>query len=222
MVRLDLHVHTKYSHDSVASVQSVLDWCRGSGLGLVAITDHNNIRGALEAREAAVFPVIVGEEVKSSEGDIIGLFLEEAVPARLSPTETVQRIKAQGGLVGIPHPFDRMRPTALGRRALVEILPYVDFLEGYNGHTLLPADNEKGVNFANEHSLATVANSDSHSALELGRCYTEVPDDLWDGTWDGTPEGLICAIRTGRWTGKRPNPLLLMAPGYAMLRKVLG
>ena len=171
----------------------------------------------------AVFPVIVGEEVKSSEGDINGLFLEEAVPARLSPTETVQWIKVQGGgLVGIRHPFDRVRPTALGRRALVEILPYVDFLEGYNGHTLLSADNEKGVNFANEHSLATVASSDSHSALELGRCYTEVSDDLWDGTWDGTHGGLIRAIRAGRWTGKRPNPLLLMAPGYAMLRKVLG
>lgn len=210
MLRRDLHVHTKYSHDSVAPVRSVLDRCRDSGLGLVAITDHNNIRGALEAREVAVFPVIVGEEVKSSEGDINGLFLEEAVPARLSPTETVHRIKAQGGLAGIPHPFDRVRPTALGRRALVEILPYVDFLEGHNGHTLLSADNEKGVNFANEHSLATVASSDSHSALELGRHLG----------W--SPGGLIRAIRAGRWTGKRPNPLLLMAPGYAMLRKVLG
>jgi predicted metal-dependent phosphoesterase TrpH len=196
----------------------VLDRCRDSGLGLVAITDHNNIRGALEARETADFPVIVGEEVKSSEGDIIGLFLEEAVPARLSPTETVQRIKAQGGLVGVPHPFDRVRPTALRHRALLEILPYVDFLEGYNGHTLLSADNKKGVYFADEHSLATVASSDSHSALELGRTYTEAPDDLWDGT----PAGLLRAIRAGHWTGKRPNPLLMMAPGYAKLRKVLG
>ncbi len=218
MVRLDLHVHTKYSHDSAAPVRSVLDRCRDSGLGLLAITDHNNILGALEAREAADFPVIVGEEIKSSEGDIIGLFLEEAVPARLSPTETVQRIKAQGGLVGVPHPFDRLRPTALGRRALLEILPYVDFLEGYNGHTLLPVDNAKGVDFASEHSLATVASSDSHSALELGRTYTEVPDDVLDGT----PQGLLRAIQAGRWTGRRPNPLLMMAPGFAKLRKVLG
>lgn len=218
MVRLDLHVHTKYSHDSVAPVRSVLDRCRRSGLGLVAITDHNNIRGALEAREAADFPVIVGEEVKSSQGDIIGLFLEETVPARLSPSETVERIKAQGGLVGVPHPFDRVRPTALGRSALLEILPDVDFLEGYNGHTLLPVDNKKGVDFADEHSLATVASSDSHSALELGRTYTEVPDELWDGT----PQGLLRAIRAGQWTGRRPNPLLMMAPGYAKLRKVLG
>ena len=218
MVRLDLHVHTKYSHDSAAPVRSVLDRCRESGLGLVAITDHNNIRGALEAREAADFPVIVGEEVKSSEGDIIGLFLEEAVPRNLSPTETAQRIKAQGGLVGVPHPFDRLRPTALRRRAILEILPYVDFLEGYNGHTLLPMDNQNGIDFAKEHALATVASSDSHSALELGRTYTEVPDDIWDGT----PDGLLRGIRAGQWTGRRPNPLLLMAPGYAKLRKVMG
>lgn len=80
MLRLDLNVHTKYSHDCVVPVLSVLDRCRQSGLGLVAITYHNNIRGALEAREAAGFPVILREEVKSSRGDIIGLFLEEAVP----------------------------------------------------------------------------------------------------------------------------------------------
>ncbi len=217
LVRLDLHVHTEYSHDCAAPVRSVLDRCRQTGLELVAITDHNNIRGALEAREVADFPVIVGEEVKSFHGDIIGLFLEEAVPARLSPGEPVARIKAQGGLVGVPHPFDRVRPTALGRKALLEILTDVDFLEGYNGHTLLPMDNKMGMYFADEHSLPLVASSDSHSALELGRTYTDVPDDVWDGT----PQGLLRAIRAGHWTGRRPNPFLMLAPGYATLRKVL-
>ena len=89
-------------------------------------------------------PVIVGEEVKSSKGDVIGLFLEEPVPPRLTPLETVKRVKDQGGLVGIPHPFDRIRPTAMGLKALLEVLPWVDFLEGYNGHTVLPEDNRRG------------------------------------------------------------------------------
>ena len=217
-MRLDLHVHTRYSHDSAAPVRSVAERCRDAGLGLVAVTDHNNIRGALEVREMADIPVIIGEEIKSSEGDIIGLFLEEAVPAGLSPAETVRQVKAQGGVVGVPHPFDRVRPTALGRRALVSILPSVDFLEGYNGHTLFSADNRKGADFAAEHSVPTVACSDSHSAWELGRSYTEIPD----GLWDGTPQGFLRGIRAGRWTGRRPNPLLLMAPGCAKLRKVLG
>ena len=217
-VRIDLHVHTRHSHDSAAPVSSVLRRCRDSGLGMVAVTDHDNIRGGLEAREIGGLPVIVGAEIKTARGDILGLFLEEPVPPRLPPLETAKRVKAQGGLVGVPHPFDRVRPTAMGRRTLLEILPWVDFLEGYNAHTLLSGDNRKGVDFAAEHSLPVVACSDSHSALELGRTYTEVPGE----ELDGTPEGLMRAIRAGTCVGRRPNPLLLMAPGYAKLRKLLG
>lgn len=218
LVRIDLHVHTRHSHDSAAPVSSVLQRCLDSGLGMVAITDHNNIRGGLEARELGGLPVIVGEEIKSERGDIIGLFLEELVPPNLPPLETVKRVKAQGGLVGIPHPFDRIRPTAMGRRALLEVLPWVDFLEGYNAHTMLPVDNRKGVEFAADHSLPTVFCSDSHSALELGRTYTEVPAlEL-----DGTPEGLMRAIRAGTGTGRHPPPWLIAAPAFAKLRKLLG
>ena len=217
-VRIDLHVHTRHSHDSAAPVSSVLRRCRDSGLGLVAITDHDNIRGGLEAREKGGLPVIVGEEIKSEKGDIIGLFLEEPVPPRLPPLETVKRVKAQGGLVGVPHPFDRVRPTAMGRRELLEILPWVDFLEGYNAHTLLSADNRRSAEFAAAHSMPVVACSDSHSALELGRTYTEVPA----AELDGTPGGLMRAIRAGACVGRRPAPWLLLAPGYAKLRKLLG
>ena len=217
-VRIDLHVHTLHSHDSAAPVSSVLRRCRDSGLGLVAVTDHDNIRGGLEARESAAgFPVIVGEEIKSSKGDIIGLFLEKPVPARLTPQETVKRVKDQGGLVGIPHPFDRLRPTAMGAKALQEIVPWVDFLEGYNAHTFLSRDNSRGVEFAAAHSLPVVACSDSHSALELGRTYTEVPA----GDLEATPEGLMRAIRSGTCVGRRPNPLLLLAPVYAKLQKLV-
>ena len=217
-VRIDLHVHTRHSHDSAAPVSSVLRRCRDSGLGLVAVTDHDNIRGGLEARESAAgFPVIVGEEIKSSKGDIIGLFLEKPVPGRLTPLETVKRVKDQGGLVGIPHPFDRLRPTAMGAKALQEIVPWVDFVEGYNAHTFLSRDNSRGVEFAAAHSLPVVACSDSHSALELGRTYTEVPA----GELEATPEGLMRAIRSGTCVGRRPNPLLLLAPVYAKLQKLV-
>ena len=217
-VRIDLHVHTRHSHDSAAPVDSVLRRCVDSGLGLVAITDHDNIRGGLEARERGGLPVIVGEEIKSARGDVIGLFLEENVPPRLSPLETVKRVKQQGGLVGIPHPFDRLRPTAMGRRTLLEVLPWVDFLEGYNAHTMLPWDNKRGAEFAALHSLPVVSCSDSHSALELGRTYTEVPAD----ELDGTPEGVMRAIRGGVCVGRMPPPWLLLAPGFAKVRKLLG
>ena len=217
-VKIDLHIHTRHSHDSAAPVSSVLQRCRDSGLGMVAITDHDNIRGGLEARELGGLPVVVGEEIKSARGDIIGLFLEEMVPPKLSPLETVKRVKAQGGLVGIPHPFDRVRPTAMGRRELLEILPWVDFLEGYNAHTILPIDNRKGVEFAADHSLPVVSCSDSHSVLELGRTYTEVPA----AELDGTPEGLMRAIRAGVCVGRRPPLWLLATPAFAKVRKLLG
>ena len=119
--------------------------------------------------------------------------------------------------VVVPHPCCRLRPSATGLRALEQLLPWVDFIEGYNPRTVFPGDNAKGLAFAQEHEVPVVASSDSHSALELGGTFTEIPEDRYDGT----PQGLVRAVKAGRMVAKRPNPLLLMAPGYARLRKVL-
>ena len=216
MLRLDLHVHTCFSKDSRAPIASVVERCRQGDLGVVAITDHNSIQGAVKVQSTAPFQVIIGEEIKSAAGDIIGLFLQREIPGGLPAVETAQMVKDQGGLVAVPHPFCRLRPTALGLRKLLEILPWVDLIEGFNAHTVFPGDNARGVTFAQEHSLPMVACSDAHSALELGRTFTEVPSEKFDGT----PEGLMRAVKVGRMVGKHPNPLLLMAPGYARLRKV--
>ena len=215
-MRLDLHVHTRFSKDSHAPIASVVKHCEKTGLDVVAITDHNDIRGALEVKTAAPFHVIIGEEIKSAAGDIIGLFLQEEIPGGLPAAETAQSVKDQGGLVVVPHPFCRLRPTALGLRALLEILPLVDMIEGFNSHAVMPGDNARGEKFAGEHSLPVVASSDAHSALELGRTFTEAPAE----EFDGTPEGLLRAVKLGRMERRYPNPFLLMAPGYARLRKV--
>ena len=159
---------------------------------MVAITDHNSIQGALEVQSAADFQVIIGEEIKSAAGDIIGLFLQREIPGGLPAVETAQLVKDQGSLVSVPHPFCRLRPTALGLRSLLEILPLVDVIEGFNSHTVFPGDNGKGAAFAGEHSLPMVACSDAHSALELGRTFTEVPSE----EFDGTPEGLLRAVKS--------------------------
>lgn len=217
MLRLDLHIHTRCSGDSHASPEAVVSRCLKAGLGPVAITDHDNIRGALAVRQAAPFPVIIGEEVTSAAGHIIGLFLEEAVPPGLPARETAQRIRDQGGLVVAPHPRCRLRPRALGLTALAEMLPLVDLIEGYNSRTVLPGDNARGLAFARERGVPVVASSDSHSALELGRTFTEVSEDVYDGT----PQGLVRAVRAGRMVSRPPNALLLMTPGYAKVRKVL-
>ena len=116
MLKADLHVHSEYSPDSESSLVDIIEHCTAKGINCIAITDHNEIAGAIELKNIAPFTVIVGEEILSSSGEIIGLFLTEHIPAQLSAEETIRRIKDQGGLVLIPHPFDRyFRPSAIAR-----------------------------------------------------------------------------------------------------------
>jgi len=188
---IDLHSHTAASFDSLADPSAVVRAAASRGITHLAITDHDRIDGALRARQAAPegLKVIVGEEIKSSDGDLIGLFLHEAVPPGLPATETIAAIREQGGLVGIPHPFDRWR--GFGRRsgATVEsIAGLVDWVEVHNARVVVGADNERAARFAAEHGLPGVAASDSHTVLEVGVCCNVVRGD------PGTPAGLKAAL----------------------------
>ena len=214
MLKVDLHMHTHFSHDSGAPSKSIVDRCLKTGLNCIAVTDHNTIRGALEVRDIAPFPVIIGEEIRSSSGDIIGLFLKEEVPKGLSPLDTVEAIKAQGGLVMVPHPFDRFRPSAIKYGALRQILPYVDIIEAFNAHDLLRRDNERAAAFTREHQLLAAAVSDSHTPLELGRTYVELPD------FDGTPESLRDALARANLVTRRTNQVLRLTTMYVKLKRL--
>jgi predicted metal-dependent phosphoesterase TrpH len=182
---VDLHCHTRASFDSLASPGSVVRAAVARGLTHLAITDHDRIDGALEAREIAAragasgsgpLLVIVGEEVRTADGDLIALFLERAVPPGMSPAETVAAIREQGGLVGIPHPFDRFRGT-LGRDGgMREIVPLVDWIETHNAR-LVGRGNERAAEFAAEHGLPGVAVSDAHTVLEVGIAYSILAGD---------------------------------------------
>ena len=213
MLKLDLHMHTHFSPDSRARPESIVARCMKRGLNCIAVTDHNTILGAVEVRRIAPFPVIVGEEVRSSEGDIIGLFLEKEVPRDLSPQATVEAIKDQGGLVMVPHPFDRFRSSAIKYEALQLILPYVDVFEVFNAHNPLMRDNQKAARFGWDHRLVAAAVSDSHTSLELGSTYMEVPD------FDGSPHGLMDSLTGARLVTRRANRLFRLATVYAKLRK---
>ena len=216
MLKVDLHMHTHFSPDSAAPSKSIVDRCVKMGLNCIAVTDHNTIRGAIEVRSIAPFPVLIGEEIMSSAGDIIGLFLKEEVPKGLSPVDTVEAIKQQGGLVMVPHPFDRFRPSALRYDALIEILPYVDIMEAFNAHDLLMRDNEKAEAFGREHNLVPAAVSDAHTPRELGRTYMEVPE------FDGTPEGFKDALARARLVTRRANQVLRLTTVYVKLKRLLG
>jgi len=213
-LRADLHTHTHYSPDSITAPQQFVDACRRRGIDCVAVTDHNTIRGALAVRERADFRVIVGEEVRTAEGEIIGLFLTEEVPKGLSAEETVERIKAQGGLAGLPHPYDRtrrgLRPEARGR-----VLEQIDFVETLNARIVFPGDNRAARRLAERNGLAATAGSDAHSPWELGRVYVEMRE------FEG-PQDFLAALREGRLGGRLSSPLVHLISRYAVLRRRLG
>ena len=176
--RLDLHMHTHHSRDCTIPTADVIRLCRQRGLDGIAVTDHNTLAGGLEAAELAPpgFTVIPGEEVKSSEGEIIGLFLREEVPAGRSPEETAGRIREQGGVVIVPHPFDPLRTSPLKTPALERLVAagLVDAIEVLNARMALRSHNARGALYATRAGLPGTAGSDGHSRPEYGQAYVEM------------------------------------------------
>jgi hypothetical protein len=172
-IDVDLHMHTDHSHDCATPVEVLLATARERGLGAIAVTDHNEISGALAARERAReletgVKVIVGEEVKTADqGEVIGLFIEELIPRGMSMEETVTEIHRQGGLVYVPHPFDRMHSVP-DYEHLLKVLADVDAIEVFNPRVAIGAFNEEAARFAAKYQIVAGAGSDSHVAQGLG------------------------------------------------------
>ena len=212
MIRVDLHVHTCFSEDCVTDLEAVVGACRRAGLGAVAVTDHNTVEGAHALAQVAPFPVIVGEEIKTTDGEIIGLFLSESVPRGLSPGETIGAIRAQGGVVYVPHPLDRVRRSPLGLDSLTAILHEVDALEIFNARVTLQGDNRRARLLAEAHGLPGGAGSDAHTAREIGRAYVQMP--LFDG-----PTDFIQKLGMGTVHGQLSLPDVHFASTWARMRK---
>lgn len=215
MLKVELHVHTNYSPDSSTSLKKLIKRCERLGINCLAITDHNTIKGALVAREIAPFPIIVGEEVKSSEGEITGLFLKEEIPPGLSALATARRIKDQGGLVSIPHPFDRMRRSVITASALEEILPYTDIVEVFNARNTFHKANKAALALAQNKGILMSAVSDAHTLVEIGRSYVEMP------IFDGTPEGFKKSLYQGKLIARSITPLIHITTTFTKIQKRL-
>lgn len=195
-MKFDLHMHTFRSSDCLSSYDAILAAVQRRGLDGIAVTDHNTIRGALELRERAPFPVIVGEEVATAEGDVIGYFIEEEIPRGLSVEETIARIHAQGGLVAIPHPLDSLRgSSSIGREVLLRVIEQVDIIEGFNARCLRQHDNEEAQAIARQYGKPVSAGSDAHHPSEIGNGYVEIPPF-------NSPQTFLEALRHGRWHGR--------------------
>ncbi len=174
LIDVDLHMHTDHSPDCATPVEVLLATARERGLGAIAVTDHNEISGALDARARAVEfgpdppKVIVGEEIKTaSQGEVIGLFLEEKIPRGMSLAETIAAIRAQGGLVYVPHPFDRMHSVPDYEHLLAHLAD-VDAIEVFNPRVAIGAFNDEAARFAAKYRVVAGAGSDSHVAQGLG------------------------------------------------------
>ena len=215
LIRADLHNHTYYSPDSILSPKQVVERARRAGLDCIAITDHNTVRGGLAVREIADgFQVIVGEEVRTADGEVLGLFLTEDVPRGLSARETVALIKEQGGLVGVPHPFDHLR-SALNEAEMEALIGEIDFIEALNSRIVFAVHNKLALEFARRHDKPVSAASDAHSAREVGRSYVEMPPFTGPGDF-------LDSLRSGRLVGRLSSPLIHMVSRYAKLRHALG
>jgi glycosyltransferase involved in cell wall biosynthesis len=202
LIDVDLHMHTDHSSDCATPVDVLLATARDQGLGAIAVTDHNETSGALEARDKAPeygVKVIVGEEVKTAEqGEVIGLFIEERIPRGMTLEETIAEIRRQGGLVYVPHPFDRLHSVP-DYEHLLAVVGEVDAIEVFNPRIAIPAFNEEAVRFAGKYRIPGGAGSDSHVAQGLGSVRIRMRD------FDG-PEEFLESLRDADIIG-RPSSL---------------
>jgi predicted metal-dependent phosphoesterase TrpH len=209
--KIDLHTHSVASPDGGISREQYKRAMHEGILDYVAVTDHNTISFARMLREEFGERVIIGEEIMTTAGEIVGLYLDEVVPPGLSPLETVKQIKDQGGLVYIPHPFETIRK---GLRAMVidELIDHIDIIEVYNGRAFIQDQSEQAVVWARMHQKIAAASSDAHGLKGLGKTYTVIPN---------TPhqENLMTLLDQGSLHTASPGIRALLYPKYHRLIK---
>jgi predicted metal-dependent phosphoesterase TrpH len=214
-MRIDLHCHTCYSGDSLTRLDGLLRWMDRRQLDMVAITDHNTVEGARDFCRKAPDRFLMGEEIRTTEGEVLALFVEEHIPPDLSLQETLHRVHAQDGLVGASHPLDRFRDEAMGREVLETVRSQLDFVEVLNARVIAPGDNRMARELAVRWGLALSAGSDGHATFEVGRAYVEMP------RFEGRHDFLDC-LALAQIGGGVSSPMVHFVSTYAKWRKRLG
>ena len=208
LIDIDLHMHTDHSPDCATPVEVLIETARDRGFGAIAITDHNEVSGAIEAARIADglddFKVIVAEEVKTAEqGEVIGLFLKEKIPKGMTMAETITEIRRQGGLVYVPHPFDRLHSVP-DYEHLLDMVEEIDLIEVFNPRVAITSFNEEAERFAAKYRIIPAAGSDSHVAQGLGSVRIRVPD------FEG-PDEFLEAMRQAEIVRRHKNLVYVQA-----------
>ena len=211
-IRVELHSHTYWSPDCGVKPDTLLNNAQRKGLGAIAITDHNQIGGAFEARDLGTLPVIVGEEIKTNQGELLAYFLEEFIPPGMSVVDTVKAITEQGGIISVPHPFDRHRSSAIDHEALIGIADHLDMIEIFNSRNLKSEDNDRARDFQDRYRLIPAVGSDAHSLIEIGRSYQEV--DPFSGARE-----FLAAMDNAKLTTRKSSVFIHFISTYQRLRK---
>ena len=210
------HVHTDYSDDSDNSIEHLIESAEQSGVHCLAITDHDSIAGARALAKAAGtnLKVIVGEEISTAQGHLIGLFLTERIRPGMSVRDTAQAIKKQGGLVVVPHPFNVLFDCGL-RRFVHQIVDLIDIVEVANAQNLLPFPNIRAARFARQHALPALVGVDTHHRGSLGACYQ------WLEPFDG-PVSFLEATRQAKLVHARHTLRYFARAAVVIVRSRLG
>jgi predicted metal-dependent phosphoesterase TrpH len=220
----DFHCHTRFSPDSRLDEDRFVNLAVERGLTHVAVTDHNTIDGSVAVRAKAAelglddrLTVILGEEVSSADGEIVGVFIQETVPRGMTAEATADAIREQGGLVSVPHPYDPFRrshitPDALDRLAATD---RIDMLEVFNSRVTLGRHNQEAAEFAARHGLPGIACSDSHTAMEVAMSFNALPTFT-------TAAELKAALPGNEWHGSRTTKLVHLGTRWAVASKWIG
>jgi predicted metal-dependent phosphoesterase TrpH len=198
--------------DCGTPLHTIIERCQKLGINCVAIADHGTVEGALELQRIAPFRIIVAEEILTPYGEIMGMFLKESIPGGLSVAETITRIRAQDGIVCIPHALDVIRPSALNPKVMEEIAQEIEVIEVFNARSLLHHSSEKVLTFARKYDIAQSAGSDAHVPGSIGNAYVEMPEFE-------SRDDFIQALKKGKIIGRRTNPLTHFASAWNKLKK---
>ena len=212
MPLVEFHCHTSASQDSLTCPEQLIVVARRKGIDRLVITDHNTIAGARAAQALAPELVIVGEEIMTTRGELLAAFVQEEIPAGLSPQEAIRRLKEQGAFISVSHPFDRMRSGGWHEPDLLEILPLVDAIEVFNSRCAFRSYNREAQKFADRHNIPGTVGSDAHAAFEVGRSLLRL--EPFDGL-----EGMRKVIRNGVPIVKWSPPWFRLTSRIAVLYK---